>query len=538
MFTTQHKRLIRRCAPAMLVFGLGFATIPRATQAQVGSDLVEGFGGFVPRPIQFTPCPEDGTLDCGTLTVPVDYRKPFGEKLDIAVIRAKATGPGKRIGVLVGNPGGPGPSGVDQLLGLVRIPEIARARERFDIIGFDSRGIGRSRQVTCKVDFGEFPGADGSDEELAAYFDESGRRFAQACREQNGSFVGKLGTANVARDMDMIRRGLGERQISYASGSYGSVLGATYASMFPERVRAMMLDGAVAPEFRDYFVETWQEFSSSFEHAFQRLDQLCRRDPACALAESGVVPVFDEVAGRLADSPVTSPDGLILNRAALQDIVAILLDRERNWPLIVTALAGARESDFGLLFQILPFVVSEPGTFGAFFPITCADYGTRRSATEYLPVDEANGSLFPRFFGRFFVAGSTAPCTAWPAAEPPAIRNVQSRIDNPILIVGNDFDTRTPLNHARRLARALGAEKTLVRYLGSGHTGFLSTTDCVDDTILDYLLNLRIPKEGATCAAQPISFEPGAQLRKKTLSKQDLAPGPWGPSTPTSRIGR
>ena len=134
---------------------------------------------------------------------------------------------------------------------------------------------------------------------LAEFFDEFGRRYAQACLDQNGPFVTHIGTMNVARDIDMIRRALGETQITYAAGSYGSQLGATYASLFPRRVRAMMLDGGISPEFRDFNVESWSEYSQGFELTFQRLDQLCRRDAGCRLRDSGAVAAMDEVLARL-----------------------------------------------------------------------------------------------------------------------------------------------------------------------------------------------------------------------------------------------
>ena len=151
---------------------------------------------------------------------------------------------------------------------------------------------------------------------------------------------------NTARDMEMLRRALGERQITYAAGSYGTVLGAAYASMFPSRVRAMMLDGAIPPDFRDYLVEDWAGMSAAFETSFQRLDQFCRRDPACALATVGVVATFDEVAARLAAAPLSSPTGALLTKGALQDVVATLIDFETLWPAIVDVLAAARAADY------------------------------------------------------------------------------------------------------------------------------------------------------------------------------------------------
>jgi pimeloyl-ACP methyl ester carboxylesterase len=341
------------------------------------------------------------------------------------------------------------------------------------------------------VDAPPFPDDD-DDATLVRFFDELSERYARACLDQNGSFVAHVGTMNTARDMEMLRRALGERQITYAAGSYGSVLGAAYASMFPSSVRAMMLDGAIPPDFRDYLMGDWAEMSGAFETSFQRLDQLCQRDAGCALASIGVVAAFDEIAARLADAPVPSPTGDLLTKAVFQDVFAALIDFETLWPVIVDSLAAARTGDYSTLFALFPILEGQSNP--AFFSIRCNDYGTRKAAA-------AIGALHPRFFGRFFIANFTAPCTAWPSSEPVKIRDVRRLVRTPIMIVANDFDSRTPMARAQRLARALGFERNIVRYAGSGHTAFFTTTACVQDTVVDYLVALRLPREGFTCPA-------------------------------------
>jgi pimeloyl-ACP methyl ester carboxylesterase len=526
------RRVTCLCSRGPLALALMVA-VGIALEAQPAPDIAQTLAAqtnlIAPSGIKFTPCPENANLDCGTLVVPVDYRKPHGEQVGIAVIRARATNRAKRIGVVVGNPGGPGISGVDFVLNGINVPAFARLRERFDVVSFDPRGVGRSRPVRCVADFPD-PPADfdtADDATLAAYFDAVGQAFAKACFEQNGPWVTKLGTNNVARDIDLLRRALGERQITYAAGSYGSELGAVYASLFPERLRATLLDGTATPIHRDYRVEFLSEFSTAFEHSFRRLDQLCRRDPACRLAENGVVAAFDEVTARLKAGPVTSPDGTVLTAGVLADIVALLLDRESTLPLIVTALANAHAGDFRLLLQLVPFAAG--GDNSALFAITCNDYGTRRPAADYLPFDEANGALNPRFFGRFFIASSVALCSAWAPADTPVIRDVRRRVDTPILIIGNDFDSRTPLSSARRLADTLGMDRSLVRYAGGGHTAFAKTTECIQETIEGYLFDLRVPAEGFACPGRVPVFAPPSQRQTgETLSIDSVSPDFWG----------
>ena len=175
-----------------------------------------------------------------------------------------------------------------------------------------------------------------------------------ACRDQNGPFVFSLSVSNIARDMDMLRRALGEHRISYVGVSFGTQLGAVYASMFPDRLRATMLDAGVAPEMRDGLVEFWSEYATAFEFAFQHLDQLCRRDPACRLHEEGVVAAFDEIVARVGQQPVTSPEGVQLTAGKVRNIVGEFLYIEQAWPLIVSALAEAPAGDYTLLFRLLP----------------------------------------------------------------------------------------------------------------------------------------------------------------------------------------
>jgi pimeloyl-ACP methyl ester carboxylesterase len=178
---------------------------------------------YRPDPVQWRPCPENATLECGTLILPVDYREPQGETFELAVLRAGVTDPARRIGVLMTNPGGPGVSGVDSLLRGIAIqaPIIARLRERFDVIGFDVRGSHRSRAVRCDVEPTGAP-TNLDDAALISFFNHFGQRVAQACLEQNGQFITTLSTNTIARDMDVLRRALGEKQLSYAGSSYGT----------------------------------------------------------------------------------------------------------------------------------------------------------------------------------------------------------------------------------------------------------------------------------------------------------------------------
>lgn len=466
---------------------------------------------FQPDRLRWQPCPENNALECGTLRLPVDYRKPGGDTFDMAVIRAKATNPGRRIGALFANPGGPGGSGVNLVLGGIaaRAPIVERLRERFDLVSFDPRGAHRSQRVRCVGDVDE-PPAGADDEALAAYWDGVSRAYVDACRQQNGQFVFSLSASNIARDMDMLRRALGERQISYIGISFGTQLGAVYASLFPERLRATVLDAGVAPELRDGLVEFWSEYSYAFEFAFQHLDQVCRRDSACPLHESGVAATFDTIVAKLKAAPVTSPDGVKLTEVEVTDVVATLLYDERSYPLIVQALAEASAGNYATFFALLPGLSSGNS---ALIPIICNTYGTRRSAADLLPFDEAFNGANPRFFGRFTLLSTVGLCAEWPAAEQTVIRNVRREVATPMMLIGNDFDNATPMSWTRSLAYALGMERSVVRYKGAGHAVTTSGNPCTDDLIVAYLVERRLPAEGTFCPALPIRFAPATSTQ-------------------------
>jgi pimeloyl-ACP methyl ester carboxylesterase len=480
--------------------------------------------------IHFAPCPENPRFECGTLNLPVDYNKPHRGLFKMAVIRAKATNPAKRIGVLFSNPGGPGSSGVDFILGGDGAPAFERLRERFDMVSFDVRGSHRSQAVRCEIEpVGEPASLD--DATLIAFFDDFSRRVAKACLDQNGPFILSMSTNNIARDMDVLRRALGERKITYAGLSFGTTVGAVYASLFPKRVRGMLLDSGVGPEFRDQRVELRSEQAASFEGTFHRLDQLCRKNATCRLQSTGLLAAFDQVIAQLKAQPIPFPGGVVLKDGDVVDIVATMLSTEPLWPLIIDAIADGAAGDFTLLFQLLPFRGGIPtiggSTFGAFTVIQCNDFGTRRSAAEYLPVDEVVGALYPRLEGRFTVAGSTAICAAWPSKDVPIIRNVKNQVDTSILLIGNDFDPNTPLTWTRSLARALGMERSIMRYQGGGHLAYaFFGNNCVDRAGDEFLFDLTVPAEGFACPAQPVGFTPqtvqGSSKRVMSTREREL----------------
>jgi pimeloyl-ACP methyl ester carboxylesterase len=498
---------------------------------------------YRPNRIEWTPCDDNVAAECATLTLPVDYDDPDGETFDMAVARTVATDPANRIGVLFTNPGGPGYSGVDFInFAIAGAPSFAPFRERFDIVSFDPRGVARSRGIQCSptdIDL-TLPDDVTDDAALIEAFDGFSRAYADDCLSRDGSFIGQVSTNNVARDMDALRRALGERKVTYASGSYGSQLGAVYASLFPRRLRAMALDGGADPTFRDFYAESTALQMEAFEMELQRIDTLCRDDAECLLAEIGVVDALDKLIDQLDEAPVTTPNGATITGSTVVSAVYSLIYREANAPVIVQMLSNALAGDLSFVEQVTPSVDAGLDV-GAIYAIRCNDYGTRRHAAEYLPVDEVVGARNLRFFGRFYLAYRLATCADLPPADPPVIRDVSQKVDVPILVVANDFDPATPPAGMLNTAHALGMDQTVVRYQGGGHT-YPKNNGCMNAIFGAYLFDLVVPEPSTACAGADISFAtPDAA---STAAGADIATGEisddqmWAFAEPSFTLGR
>lgn len=458
--------------------------------------------------LAFSPCAENAALDCGTIDVPVDYQHPHGPKVALAVIRAKALDPGRRLGVLFTHPGGHEP-GVDFVLGGVRAPSFVRLRQRFDIVSVDPRGAGRSKPFKCSGSFADLP-ADRGDTSLIAYFDDLSQRVAQQCIGDDRAFALSISGNNFARDIDVLRRALGEHQLSFGMLSNSGPVAAIYASLFPRHVRAMVIDSPVAPDFDDYAIERITEQSASYETVLAHIDRLCRRDPTCRLQNTGVVAAYDTLAARLDAAPIATPNGGRFDASSLSSAFEELLPVEGRWPLAVGALANALAGDFTTLIQ-LATINNTPNRSDAIIARLCNDYGTRRTAADHLPITEASDAIYPRFFSRLAIGQRAALCAMWPAADPPIIRDVRRRLAVPVLLIGSELDSDAPFPWTKRLANAMGMELNIVRYQGGGHVvATRSDLPCIAEAIDAYLFTLQLPAKGSRCAAKPIAFGPAA----------------------------
>ena len=441
---------------------------------------------------------------CATVRVPLDYRRPDGDAIDLALLMVPAGG--RRIGSLVVNPGGPGAPGTDYAAAADQV--FGRAlREHFDIVGFDPRGVGDSRPVDCLSDdeltayIAADPDPDTPAEEQRAA--ELAKEFAAGCEQRSGELAGHVSTVEAARDMDVIRSALGESTLTYLGASYGTQLGATYAELFPAKVGRFVLDGAVDPSLSTREVNLQQ--AVGFETALRAYVANCvEKSDHCFLGESteAGLATIQELMGRIDAEPLPADGGRELTEGDAFLGVALPLYSRDYWLLLTQALRAALDGDGDPLLELSDLYNERTGNHyannsaEAIFAINCLDDPWA------IPADQVESEI-PAFtraaptFGRVFAwMGLTCLGQRLRAAEPAP--EIDAEGAAPIVVIGTTRDPATPYAWARSLAEEL-ASGVLISRDGDGHTGYNSGNDCVDNAVEDYLVDGTVPRDGLSC---------------------------------------
>ncbi|GGL78193.1 peptidase [Streptomyces fumigatiscleroticus] len=446
-----------------------------------------------------SPAPGDD-WQCATLEAPLDWSRPDGETIGLALIRAKARGE-RRIGSLLFNFGGPGSSGVSMMPSYE--PVVTQLHERYDLVSWDPRGVGASEGIRCRSDK-EIQAAESVDvtpdtpAEEKAYLQDAAD-FGKGCAKAAGKLLAHVSTTDTARDMDLMRQVLGDAKTYYFGISYGTELGGVYAHLFPQRVGRMILDAVVDPTadtaghaenqargfqraLNDYLKSTGQDP----EQGSQKIADLLRRLDAQPL-------------------PASSKGRELTQSLAVVGIVQSLYS-ENSWPLLTSALDSAEQGDGSELLALADeYNERDPSghyntTTHAQRAISCLDDRQRPT------VDEAR-ELLPRFeeispvFGDFMGWDTAGWCHDWPVAGQYETPEVSAPGAAPILVVGNTGDPATPYEGAPRMADELGKKVGVVlTWKGEGHTAYGSGSDCVDSAVNGYLLNGTVPRDGKVCS--------------------------------------
>ncbi|CAM5425083.1 alpha/beta hydrolase [Streptomyces purpurascens] len=437
---------------------------------------------------------------CATLKVPLDWSKPDGETIGLALIRAKARGD-DRVGSLLFNFGGPGASGLSMMPSYA--PTVSRLRERYDLVSWDPRGVGASEGVRCRGDK-EIQAAESVDvtpdtpAEEKAYFQDAAD-FGKGCHKDAGKLMAHVSTADSARDMDRVREALGDDRMHYFGISYGTELGGTYAHLFPKKVGRMTLDAVVDPGADT--VGHAQNQARGFQRALNGYLESTGQDP-----REGTRKIADLL--RRIDArplPTATPGRKLTQTLAVTGLTLPLYNKE-SWPTLTSALDAAERGDGSELLTLADGYNDRApsGHYGTTTHsqrvISCLDDRQRPTATrtkELLPEFEKISPVFGTFLG-WDTAGW---CHDWPVPGQHDTPEVSAPGAAPVLVVGNTGDPATPYEGARRMADELGkGVGVMLTWRGEGHGAYGSGSDCVDSTVDAYLLDGSVPKDGKVCS--------------------------------------
>ncbi len=449
---------------------------------------------FYTQSLEWTDC---GIGMCTRVEVPVDYANPGGKTMRIAVKVVPALGEGGRSLFL--NPGGPGASGIrfaDYLAGKIS-PDV---RAHYDLVNVDPRGVGKSTPVDCVSHdaFMSFAARDPDPDTPAEIksFRERYRQLGESCMRRSGAVAAHISTEEVARDFDVLRSLLGQRKLDWFGFSYGTAIGATYATLFPQRVGHMVLDGAVDPS--QGVIDAGMSQAVGFQRALKAYVEDCTGRWRCPLGrnETKAMKRIADLLQRLDRHPLRTddPDRKLTQGLAFYGIAKPLYS-ESTWISLSNAFDAALQGDGSVLARLADAYFQEANG-EAFLAISCLDARDKPTVADVQAVEDEFVRASP-VFGRALAWGSLG-CSDWPIEATHPQVDVDAKTSMPILVVGTTGDPATPYESAKALTKQLSSAVLLTR-VGDGHTAYASGDNCIDDHVDRYLISGKPPAKGTVC---------------------------------------
>lgn len=491
---------------ALAVSGCGlsvfFPTVEESTPT--GEQVDEPLEPYYGQVIRWEDC---GEFQCATAIAPLDWDAPGSGEIELALIRKPAAS--DRLGSLLVNPGGPGVSGFDAVAHSLDRTATSPLADRYDIVGFDPRGVGRSTAVDCyddddldRVIYGVPRGVRGTNTWLTSQ-NELTHEFGRACARESGALLDNVDTLSAARDLDMLRAALGEDELDYLGYSYGALLGTVYAGTFPDRTGRLVLDGPIDPAIGQPEIALAQ--AKGLERALRSYLDTCIAAATCPFQGTAdeALAIIREILESLGKNPVPSTDGRSLTTDTLLIAIAAPLYEREAWPVLdqVFATVVAGQAEFALSVVDGYYGRTPEGAYTSNLAeslraITCLDYPAQNNV-ELMKEQARTLNAAAPYLGVFLTFGDLA-CLSWPDhPEQPRAAVVASGAA-PILVLGTTNDPATPYEWAVAVASQLESG-ILVTREGDGHTAFNTGNACVDATVEQFLLEGTVPPADVRC---------------------------------------